>query len=239
MEKTKMSFFFFCFVVVYLCGGMNGMKKYVELALRKEKKPVSLNKIIHRIEKILSDERMQDVFLSDSEKLDVFHILEDGVKQYDVYKTPSNNYISMMKTSFRKGRFYGDRTGAGKVSVVTSYLDRDGKINVQEAKYNVSKDDTNGCIDGDFVLIDINVNDNTSKVIQILDRQLEMIPGEVYRVGNSYCSDSRTDYNTFLIQNGRTKLASRKMVSRGDSSVLWDNYYGHNRNSWFVSDFSR
>lgn len=180
------SFVFFCFVVVYLCGGMNSMKKYVELALRKEKKPVSLNKIIHRIEKILSDERMQDVFLSDSEKINVFQILEDGVKQYDVYKTPSNNYISMMKTSFRKGRFYGDRTGAGKVSVVTSYLDRDGKIHVQETKYNVSKDDTNGSIDGDFVLIDINVNDNTSKVIQVLDRQLEMIPGEVYRVGNSY-----------------------------------------------------
>ena len=161
------------------------LKNYVEIALKKEKKPASFEKIVSRIEAIRSEELNKDYKMTDEEKTLVLDILEDGVSKYEIYKTPSNNYISFMKTSFRKGRFYGDRNGNGRVSVTTSYVDRDGKLVVKEEKFDVSKDNTNGAIDGDFVLIDIGGKNGSVKVNQVLDRRLEFIPGEVYSIGGT------------------------------------------------------
>ena len=162
------------------------MKNYIELALKKEKKPASLEKIISRIERIKSDEVGKDIILTEEEKREVLKILEDEVSKLEVYKTPSGNYISMQKTSFRKGRFYGNREGGGRVSVSTSYVDRDGKLIVQNDKYDIHSDQANGAIDGDFVLIDIGGKGGTIKVCEVLDRSLEFIPGEVYRIGGNY-----------------------------------------------------
>ena len=162
------------------------MKRYVELALMKEKKPASVEKIISRIEKIKSEEACKDVFLSEDEKLEVAEILKQLVSEYEVYKTPSNNYVAMCKTSFRKGRFYGDRTGAGRVTVVSSYVDKVGKLNISTDKIDISKDNVNGAIDGDFVLVDLGNSKTAPKIVEILDRKLDYVPGEVYRVGNSY-----------------------------------------------------
>ena len=162
------------------------MKKYIELVLLKEKKPASFDKIVSKIQKIKSDEAGKDVTLSDQDLSDIYDILQDLVKNYEVYQTPSNNFILMSKTSFRKGRFYGDRTGAGRVSVTNSYVDRDGKLNVSTERYDISKDNVNGAIDGDFVLIDLGGSKFPPKVVELLDRKLDYVPGEVYRVGNSY-----------------------------------------------------
>ena len=161
------------------------LKHYVELVLKKEKKPASLEKIIEKIEAIKSEELGREVSLTYDEKMDVIDILEDGISKYEVYKTPSNNYILFSKTSFRTGRFYGNRDGAGRVSVTTSYVDKDGKLVVKSDKYEVSKENANGAIDGDFVLMDT-VGPKGAHVLEVLDRHLEYIPGEVYCIGASY-----------------------------------------------------
>ena len=161
------------------------MKNYVDLALKKEKKPASFEKIVSRIERIKSEELNREVFLTDEEKAEVLKVLEEGVLKYEVYKTPSNNYIAFYKTSFRRGRFYGNRDGAGKVSVTTSYVDREGQLVVNAEKYDIHKENANGAVDGDFVLIDIGGNQGI-KVVDILDRNLEYVPGEVYSIGGCY-----------------------------------------------------
>ena len=161
------------------------MKNYLELALKKEKKPASFDKIVSRIEKIKSDEIGHDVFLTDDEKMELLDALEDGVSKYEVYKTPSGNYIAFYKTSFRKGRFYGNRDGAGRVSVTTSYVDKDGQLVVKSDKYEVTVENANGAIDGDFVLIDTGTA-HGNVVVDVLDRNLDYVPGEVYAIGNNY-----------------------------------------------------
>ena len=113
-------------------------------------------------------------------------MLEKMVEDYDVYKSPTGNYSLLSKTSFRKGRFYGDRNGGGRVSVTSSYVDRDGNFVVKDEKYDIYRDQTNGAIDGDFVLIETNVKGGTHRVLKTLDRQLEFIPGEVYSIGGQY-----------------------------------------------------
>ena len=161
-----------------------GMKHTVDLALKKEKKAASLEKILDRIEKIRLEEG--EAPLTREEKEEVERILEEMVSKLEVYKTPNDHYILLSKTSFRKGRFFGDRSGRGKVSVTTSYTNRDGEIVVNEEKYMIPRDQLNGAIDGDYVLIDIGGKLNQPKIVSILNRQLDYIPGEVYRMGNSY-----------------------------------------------------
>ena len=162
------------------------MRDYIEKVLLKAKKPISYEKILKKIESIKTNEIGKDYILSEEEKNDIFDIIKECVGEYDIIKTPNDNYIHYLKSSFRKGRFYADRSGAGKVSVFTSYTNRDGKLVTTEEKYEIRRDKVNGAIDGDFVLIDLGNKKNSPRVEKVLDRSLDYILGEVYAVGSSY-----------------------------------------------------
>ena len=162
------------------------MKEVIDSILLKEKKPISLDRVILRYENLKSKELDEEYTCTDSEKEDIINILNKGVNDYEYILTPSNNYIHIIKSSYRKGTFYGDRNGNGKVSVVTSYINRDGEQVVYDDKYIVYKDSANGAVDGDVVLIDLSTKNNQPKVVKVIDRNLEHIVGEVYRVGSSY-----------------------------------------------------
>ena len=160
------------------------MKNYVLLALNKENKPVSLNRIILSIEKMMSEALGEEIKLSEQEKQEVLDILEEKVSQCEVLKS-GKKYISISKTSFRFGTFYGHRDGSGRVSVYTSHRNKEGNVVVSNEKYDISKSNANGAIDGDLVLIDIG-GCNGNKVIRIKERDLEFIAGEVYSVDDQY-----------------------------------------------------
>ena len=153
------------------------MRSYIDLVLKKEKKPVSIDIIISKIELAKGSK------LNDLEIKEVLDTLDSDVSNLDVLKTPTNEYILLSKTSFKKGRFYSDKNG-GVVSVTNSYVDRDGKLIVESKEYPIDKEYTYGAIDGDYVLIDSSSGNN--KINKILDRQLEYIAGEVYRNGKNY-----------------------------------------------------
>ena len=89
------------------------MKSYIDKILNKEKKAISLERLISKIEDVISLEKGEDVKLSEQERKDVYNILEEGVEKYEIFKTPSDNYINMLKTSFRKGREDGASSKAG------------------------------------------------------------------------------------------------------------------------------
>ena len=131
------------------------MKEVIDSILLKEKKPISLDRVILRYENLKSKELDEEYTCTDSEKEEIINILNKGVNDYEYILTPSNNYIHIIKSSYRKGTFYGDRNGNGKVSVVTSYINRDGEQVVYDDKYIVYKDSANGAVDGDVVLITI------------------------------------------------------------------------------------
>lgn len=94
----------------------------------------------------------------------------------------------MGKTSFRKGRFYANRDGSGKVVVITDYIDREGQHVVNRDEYPVEKENVLGAIDGDKVIVDIFVRKGTASnvITEIVGRELQYIAGEVYCVGDSY-----------------------------------------------------
>ena len=126
------------------------MEEIVDLVLLKTKKPISMDKVYEKVERKLGE----DYVLSNVEKEKIESIVLDGVNDYKYIKTPSDNYISIKKTSFKKGRFIGDRTGAGKVVVTDSYTNKEGKLVVKEEKYLIDRDDAVNAVDGDLVLID-------------------------------------------------------------------------------------
>lgn len=125
----------------------------------------------------------------EEEKIEILRILKDLVLKYEVYLSPSNNYILMSKTSFKKGTFYSNRSGDGKVHVITSYENKDGKTVSYEEDFFVAKDKTNGAIDGDKVLVDTSNKDKNNKkcsITAIIERSLDKIYGEVCREGAMY-----------------------------------------------------
>ncbi len=201
------------------------MKTYIELVLKKEKKPISLEKLIMKIEKKISEEKNQDILLTDSDKKEIYDFLEAGVDNYQIYKTSSDNYILLSKTSFRKGRFYADRNGAGKVSVITSYVDRDGNLITRDDKVSIGKDKTKGAIDGDYVLVDLGTKKYPAKIEKVIDRKLEFIPGEVYRMGSSYFVKpvDKKKQNLIIALEGEAIEGERVSVSL--DKYVNDNYY--------------
>ena len=162
------------------------MKFYLDLVLKKEKRAISYEDIIEKIERIISLEKDASVRLNENEKSELSSLLDAAVESYDVYKTPKNTYISILKTNYRKGTFYADKSGAGKVYISTSYTDRNGNIISCHDKIDVSKDKTNGAIDGDYVLVDLGGKGISPRIECLIDRNLDYIPGEVYSIGSSH-----------------------------------------------------
>ena len=154
------------------------MKEQLIQLLKKAKKGMPLDTIFEK----MNLER-------EEEKVELLNILKDLVLKYEVYLSPSNNYSLMSKTSFKKGTFFSNRSGDGKVHVVTSYEDREGKTVSYEEDFFVSKDKTNGAIDGDKVLVDTSTKDKNNKkcsIQAIIERSLDKIYGEVCREGAMY-----------------------------------------------------
>ncbi len=162
------------------------LKEYVDLVLKKTKKPIDKEKVYQKVEKLIAKDNSELIELTSKEKTEIDMIIEDGIKKFEYIKTPNDNYISILKTSFRKGRFHGNKRGDGNVLVTTDYVTKEGAHIVNNDYYSVVKANSNGAIDGDIVLIDIGGKDSEPKVDKIIERHLETIMGEVYRLGKSY-----------------------------------------------------
>ena len=123
------------------------MKKYLDLVINKAKKAISIEKIYEKIENVLKEEYGEDYILDDDSKKEIDLCLNEAVENNEIIVTSNNNYISIKKSSFRKGIFYGDKKGNGEVTVVSSYISKDdGKKVITESKYSISKDQSfNSC----------------------------------------------------------------------------------------------
>lgn len=157
------------------------MREYVEYVLKKSKKPLSIEKIFEKIE-ILAEDVTE---LSNDQKAEIIEILESGCKDFNFYKTPNGNYTLFSKTSFVVGRFHGNRDGGGKVFVTRSYTDKDGKLIVKNEEFKVTTENNKCAINDDIVLADC-PSKGPAKIIEVLERKLDYVPGEVYREGTQY-----------------------------------------------------
>ena len=160
------------------------MKYYVDLVLKKEKKPIDIDKIISKINNLVFVDKER--YLNDDEINEIINILNKGISSFDYYKTPNDRFILFSKTSFRMGRFNGYRNGDGVVNSIYSFTNKDGKHIVKEEKYKISKGSSGEAVDGDIVLIDIKGFEGKPKIIKVLDRNIEYVTGEVITIGNSY-----------------------------------------------------
>lgn len=156
------------------------MEYYIEKVLSNEDKPISFERIIIKIEKLLYLKEGRKVSLSPEKRDNILDLLDKAVQKFKVYKTSSGNYIKMSKTLLKKGRFYADRNGAGKVNI-SIY-----NGNKKDENISIGKDKVFGAIDGDYVLVDPGCNRTPPKIVEIIDRFLVYIPGEVYSDGDKY-----------------------------------------------------
>ncbi len=151
------------------------MVERILYALKKSKRGISFDDLISKLE-----------ITSESEIEEAKQIIDSLKAEYEVYCSPKGNLQLMSKTSFKKGRFHGYRSGDGKVYVTVSYIDKLGNHIVKEEEYSIEKDNNGGAIDGDEVLIDVDYKNKTCKIVEIINRSLNSVVGEVYREGAAY-----------------------------------------------------
>ena len=162
------------------------MKYYVDLALRKCKKPIEREMLYLKVAELISLEVKDYAGLSSDDKNKIDEIVEKGLNSYEYIENNSGKISSIIKTSFRVGRFYGNKNKEGFVISRNFFVNKEGQSFTTEDKYSIDKNNCNGAIDGDEVLIDIGGNGVKPRVVDILDRNLENIVGEVVRQGYSY-----------------------------------------------------
>ena len=162
------------------------MKHYVNFILRKAKKPIDKETLYMKVEELIRIEKDNYLGLSSDDKKVIDEIIENGLDSYEYIETTSGKISLITKTSYRTGRFYGNRNGEGFVISRNFFVDKTGNQLSSEDKYGIDKSNCNGAIDGDIVLIDIGSNGTKPKVIDVIDRNLENITGEVVRQGKSY-----------------------------------------------------
>ena len=158
------------------------MKDYIDYILKKEKKPVEIEKLYKKIE----EKKQKDDYkysLSDSDIAEIDKILSKGIESYEYYKTPNGKFTLLASTSFRKGKFRGNRIGGGIVVSNTTYLKKDGSRVTREEKFTIERDNCNNAVDGDVVLIDTGGNGNKPSVVNIISRNIGNVVGEVTKIG--------------------------------------------------------
>ncbi len=160
------------------------LKKYVDKVLNSTKKPLDFERIISKINNLICKENLSNIELSLDQIDEITTIINNGVKDFKYIKTINDKYISILKTSFRKGCFYGNRNGDGKVLVLTEYETKSKGYVIKEDFIEVCRNNSKGAIDGDVVLIDLGKNEN--KIVEILERKLDNIIGEVYAIGKNF-----------------------------------------------------
>ena len=141
-----------------------------------------------KMKKSLSfDQIAEKLDITDKNELkELKDILDKNIDKNEIFRTEMNKYKHMSKTSFRKGVFHANRSGGGKVLVVTSY-EKDGEQHVLQKEFIVRAEDANGAINNDEVLIDINLTDSEdtkAKVYKVINRNLDNIYGIIEIVGN-------------------------------------------------------
>ena len=159
------------------------MKDYIDFILRKAKKPISYDSILERYV-LLKQQNDESYLLTEDDKNEILNILNEELSNYNYYQTRDGLYMLLGKTQYRKGKFYGNRAGEGVVICITSYINRYGEQIVSEDRFPISKECTNGAIDGDSVLIDISVK--KPEVAKVLERNLSYVAGVVTRIGAQY-----------------------------------------------------
>lgn len=158
------------------------MKDYIDYVLRNERKPVEIEKIYKKIKELKRVVEPNYSFSSEDIE-EISNALVKGIEEYDYYRTPKGKYTLLSKTSFRIGKFHGNKNAEGVVVCNTTCFKKNGEVFVKEEKFDIKKDNVNSAVDGDIVLIDAGGNGHKPNVVKIVKRNIETIVGTVTTVG--------------------------------------------------------
>ena len=154
---------------------MRELEEKINLVFDKEKKEITINELIDKLDNEYSLGVVKSIM---DKKLNNYEIIENN-----------KGFIKIEKTNYRKGRLLANNK-SGNVYVDNFYTNKNGEEVVYTDSYLVKKEDFNGAIDGDVVIINITDKDKKiATVDEIIDRNINTVMGVVYKEGNTYYLD--------------------------------------------------
>ncbi|MBQ3469314.1 MAG: VacB/RNase II family 3'-5' exoribonuclease [Bacilli bacterium] len=173
---------------------------------------------IYGIKKALSREELYEVceITNDEDKSLIDQILEKEVKSYNLI-VDKDKYIPISRTKYKKGSFDGYKQGGGKVTVITSYLDDEDKLNTTKELYIIKNSNSKEAIDGDEVLIEPIDKDNY-RIKEILSRKVKTVLGEVFLENGEYFikSNDKRKQSLKVLLDEEEIVGSKVIVSLED-----------------------
>ncbi len=161
------------------------MKEYIDLILKKNKKPMSFDLLCEKVE-LLRRVDDENYSLTKEDREEIKTILDREVANYEYYQVDNGRYALLSKTTYRKGRIQVNKMGDGVVSTSYTYIDKEGNVIVRDEKFTVLKDNCGDAIDGDLVLIDVGNSLKKPRVEKVISRSIGTVLGEITRLGDSY-----------------------------------------------------
>ncbi len=112
--------------------------------------------------------------LKEKDESNILSFLNELESEYKVYKTKKNKYMLFERNEFlRIGKISINKKGFGFV-----------ESPLHEEDLYINKEDLNGAVDSDEVLVSVNLENNSGKVLKVIKRDLDNLIGEVYFENN-------------------------------------------------------
>ncbi len=182
----------------------------------KNQKPVSLEDLMKSLGITTSEEKQQ--FQTIIKKL---------IEKYKVYCTSDLTLALMSNTSFLKGQFHKNKDGDGIVCVTYSSKNETGKVITQYQTFKVSKGNNGDAIDDDEVLIVVNPNDNSARIVKVIKRNINNIVGKVCRKDFSYFVEPLDKRNRNLTIDLEGKQSEGQIVKVELIPIKGNQYIGN------------
>ena len=189
------------------------MKDYIDYVLRNERKPVEIEKIYKKI-KELKRVVDSDYSFSSEDIEEISNALVKGIEEYEYYRTPKGKYTLLSKTSFRKGKFHGNKNAEGVVVCNTSYFKKNGEVSIREEKFEIKKDNVNNAVDGDTVLIDAGGNGHKPSIVKIIKVEQRSVSCGIFGTLKLLLKEHKYKPQLFKMKKMKTVILSQKIFQK-------------------------
>lgn len=166
------------------------------------------------------------LLLKNYEKEEIDKVLSEEVKKYNLI-IKKGKYVPISQTNYKKGLFKGYKLGGGKVTVISSYFDKNGELKSNTEEYIIKSANSKNAIDSDVVLIEKKEKNKKEyyEIKEIINRKINTVLGEVFSEdGKFYVRSNDKKKKDLIINLSDEEIVGSTVIASLDEKIS-DNVY--------------